>query len=66
MMELVIVERKPGLYRAVFLNGKRTLRAMRTIEMLANVAGITRAVLVALDGGKTRIEFGTFGWRILK
>ncbi len=56
-MEYIIVERKPKLYQAVFLNGKRTLRAMRTIEMLAGVLGVTKVTVVALNGSKTRISF---------
>jgi hypothetical protein len=60
-MEVVIAQHSRHLYRAIFLNGKRTLRSLRTIEMLAGVLGVTEVIVVALDGSKTRIEFGGQG-----
>jgi hypothetical protein len=58
-MEVVIAQHSRHLYRAIFLNGKRTLRSLRTIEMLSGVLGVTEVIAVALDGGMTRVSFVT-------
>jgi hypothetical protein len=60
-MEYIIAQHGRNLYRAIFLNGKRTLRSLRTIEMLAGVLRVTGGIIVALDGSKTRITFSQEG-----
>lgn len=63
-MEYVIIEthtKTGALYRFVGLKNDRTLRSMRTIEFLAGVARIEKAIVISIGG---KMELKMFGlWR---